>query len=144
MLYAELDEISVKDNFETRIAYNKADTPPVPQPSPPQGELSFAITEPTPLPVELFSTPVEFQAFLLDEDGQQVPAAIEVTATLEGTDTPENYFELQIINDNTFTLRRRKLYNRSLLHVRCSVPAATSPTGVEFSQEFDLSLRGLE
>ena len=144
MLYAELDEISVKDNFETRIAYNKADTPPVPQPSPPQGELSFAITEPTPLPVELFSTPVEFHAFLLDEDGQQVPAAIEVTATLEGTDTPENYFELQIINDNTFTLRRRKLYNRSLLHVRCSIPAATSPTGVEFSQEFDLSLRGLE
>ena len=143
LLYVELDEISVKDNFETRIAYNEADVPAVVPPAPVIDDYSFKITEPTPLPAELFSAPITFAGFVFRGDNKtDIP--IQVEATLAGTSAPEDYFDLQIISGNEFTLRRRKVYNRDDLKVKCFVAAADSPVGQELSQEFALSLRGLE
>ena len=53
------------------------------------------------------------------------------------------YFELKK-GDNTFSLRRKKLYPNGDITVKCFVPAEGSPTGAEISSSFRMTMRGLE
>lgn len=143
VLYAEIDERAAEDDFEHRIAYNKADMPPVVTEEPTIGNLTFKITEPNPLPTDLYSTPIRFEVGLYNGDNL-VDAAIQVKAELAGTDDPEQYYELVVESENSFTLRRRKIYTRSSLIVTCYITEEASPNGSAYSQSIELSLKRRE
>lgn len=143
LLYAELDQISEKDDFETRIAYNGTEASEVPEPGVVVENYTFKITKPVPIPAELYSEVINFEVALFNGD-EKVNIPIKVDTILEGTDIPNSYFELSVIDENTFSLRRKKIYNRSALSIKCYIPADESPVGEEFKQTFEMSLRGLE
>ena len=156
-IYLEMDTIGELDDFTTRIAYNgrqSEELPPVPQP--PQEdpgeegvEWQLLVSDPQPLPTELYSTPIDFKVYLY-RNGEQTDSAIKVETTLDKTDLDNLYYEITGVDengytvDNSFTLRRLKLYSKAKLQVKCYVPAEASPTGGELSYEFELGLRGLE
>lgn len=145
ILYADLDEISPKDNFTTRIAFNKEGegVTEIPE-APTENNYSFKLVLPEKMPTELYSTPIEFKAALFNGENE-IDAPIHVEASLAGASTPTNYYELIDNGNGEFTLRRRKLYNRAPLVVKCSteVEGNTGETE-ELTIQFELSLRGLE
>lgn len=148
ILYADLDEISPKDDFVTRIAFNKegegvTENPSVVPTEPDEANYSFRLVLPEKMPTELYSTPIEFKAALFNGE-TEVDAFIDVDVSLAGASTPTNYYELTTEGDGIFTLRRRKLYNRAPLVIKCCIAAHNSPTGEEMAIQFELSLRGLE
>ena len=63
-------------------------------------------------------------------------------ATIENLSNSSSYFDLQIVDNNTFTLSRKKYYFGNIM-VKCYVPADISPTGVELSQTFELFMGGV-
>lgn len=144
ILYAELDEISPKDNFETRIAFNKEgeQVPETPK-EPIVGNYSLQIYQPDVIPTELYSTPIQFSVGLFNGT-EQISIPIQIDVSLSGTSNAENYYELVVESETSFTLRRRKIYNRAPLTVKCYVPATESPTEEELAISFEMSLRGLE
>ena len=143
VLYAEIDEIASEDDFEHRIAFNNSSLPPVEKEPEIVGDLAFKITKPSPLPTDLYSAPVLFEVGLYNgENLLDIP--VQVTAELDGTATPEAYYELLIVDGNSFTVRRRKIYTRSTLLVTCSVAAEDSPTGEAFSETIELGLKERE
>lgn len=156
-IYLDLDAISKLDNFETRIAYNgrmSEELEPLPDTpvsdSDEEGvEWQLKISQPSPLPLELFSSPIEFKAYLF-KNGEQSNEAVKVNTFLDKTDLDDMYYELMGVDEqgfainNSFSLRRKKIYSKAKLQVKVFVPAEASPTGIEMSYEFELSLRGLE
>lgn len=156
-VYLEMDSKSDLDNFETRIAYNGEENdsvvappaPPVDDPTEKGVEWQLRMAAPIPLPTELFSTPIEFSVYLY-RNNEATDTQILVETSLDKTDYGDTYYEISGLDaenyttDNTFTLRRLKVYTKAELVVKCSVPADESPTGEEFAYEFALSLRGLE
>ena len=127
-IYLDLDSIGKLDNFETRIAYNgREDEELEPEPRPP-------VEDP-------------------DEEGvewQLSNEAVKVETSLDKTELDDMYYELAGVDDsgyaidNSFSLRRKKIYSKAKLKVKVFVPAEESPTGAEMSYEFELGLRGLE
>lgn len=144
ILYVELSETSPKDDFNTRIAFNTEDNSNVITPQPVIQNYTFKIVQPSPLPTQLFSQPIEFEAFLFNGE-ERIDVPIEVNAILPNVPNAETYYELVMLGNNKFSLRRLKLCNRSLLQITCSIADVFSPTGKnDFNQTFELSLRGLE
>lgn len=156
-IYCRMDQISDKDDFVNRIAYNgNGDEELAPEPTPPQEdpeeegvEWQLRVYEPQPIPTDLYSEPIHFRVDLFKND-EATNAGVRVEATLDKTNYASNYFELTGVDaegvaiDNEFTLRRLKIYSKAKLRIKCSVPAEASPTGAELSYEFELGLRGLE
>lgn len=156
-IYLDLDSIGKLDNFETRIAYNgREDEELEPEPQPPvedpdeEGvEWQLLVSEPSPLPTELYSSPIEFKVYLF-KNGEQSNEAVKVETSLDKTELDDMYYELAGVDDsgyaidNSFSLRRKKIYSKAKLKVKVFVPAEESPTGAEMSYEFELGLRGLE
>lgn len=144
VLYVEIDEKSARDNFETRIAFNKDGEENLIIPDNPVIEnLQLRIVTPSPLPTDLLSKSIKFEVGLYNGDNM-IDAPVSVTASLWGTPKPEEYYELVVESENSFVLRRKKVYTRAQLKVVCSVSSETSPNGTEYSQEFELSLKGWE
>lgn len=141
LLYAEIDEISPLDNFDTRIAFNKNYAEPS-QPSDPSDNYEFEVL-PRPLPRELFSEPVVFSP-RLTHLGEQLSVPIETVLSMTNGADPYSVCEFTPLDNGQFTLKRNRLYNRGDLKVTCSISKENSPTGEEFSLSFTLSLRGLE
>lgn len=142
LLYADLDEISAKDDFINRIAYNE-DPPTQITPIQPSGDYAIKIVAPAPLPTQLLSTPLQLVAYLYEGE-TQLSVPVNFSASLAGTSMPNNYFSLDIIGPNTCVLQRLKMYNKASLLVSCQVNIEDSPTGESYMQEISLSLGGLE
>ena len=132
-----------EDNLETRLAYNKPEeqiNPSVPDSG--NGAV-FKITEPSPLPTELYSEPIIFKAGLYFVDTLDPNTEISIECDLDVNTDPLKYFDFEKIDGNSFMLRRKKIINRNL-RVKVYIEAAQSPSGEEMSQEFELFLGGLE
>lgn len=142
LLYADLDEISAKDDFINRIAYNE-DPPTQITPIQPSGDYAIKIVAPAPLPTQLLSTPLQLVAYLYEGE-TQLSVPVNFSASLAGTSMPNNYFSLDITGPNTCVLQRLKMYNKASLLVSCQVNIEDSPTGESYMQEISLSLGGLE
>jgi len=147
ILYCDHDEENPLDEFEKRIAYFKAerlpDAPPVKV-----GSFFIKIVEPVSIPTELFSTPISFRYGIFDGDTEVgLPIPVRIDITLEGVDpvTAKNYFVFSG-SDDTFTLRRTKVYSRAPLKVSISVQTDNGfiPVDEELNVTFEISLRGLE
>ena len=142
LLYADLDEISAKDDFINRIAYNE-DPPTQITPIQPSGDYAIKIVAPAPLPTQLLSTPLQLVAYLYEGE-TQLSVPVNFSGSLAGTSIPNNYFSLEVTGPNTCVLRRLKMYNKASLLVSCQVNIEDSPTGEPYMQEISLSLGGLE
>lgn len=142
ILYVEIDEKKAQDDFVNRIAFNKDDDPKVDEPVVIE-DYSLEITEPVPIPAELFSTPIQFHVGVFN-GGIETDIPVQVTTTLNLATNPENYFELVQIDNNTFTLRRRKMYTRGDLVVRLEASIESTLEAQVLAKEFTLSLRGWE
>ena len=143
VLYANFDQLSEQDNLETRLAYNKPEeqiNPSVPDSG--SGAV-FKITEPSPLPTELYSEPIIFKAGLYFVDTLDPNAEISIECDLDVNTDPLKYFDFEKIDGNSFMLRRKKIINRNL-KVKVYIEATQSPSGEEMFQEFELFLGGLE
>lgn len=143
VLYANFDQLSEQDNLETRLAYNKPEeqiNPSVPDSG---NGVVFKITEPSPLPTELYSEPIIFKAGLYFVDTLDSNTEISIECDLDVNTDPLKYFDFEKIDGNSFMLRRKKIINRNL-KVKVYIEAAQSPSGEEMSQEFELFLGGLE
>ena len=143
VLYANFDQLSEQDNLETRLAYNKPEeqiNPSVPDSG--NGAV-LKITEPSPLPTELYSEPIIFKAGLYFVDTLDPNTEISIECDLDVNTDPLKYFDFEKIDGNSFMLRRKKIINRNL-KVKVYIEAAQSPSGEEMSQEFELFLGGLE
>lgn len=143
VLYAEVDEKAAEDDFEHRIAFNKANVPPVQSEEVVEGNTTFKITTPDILPTDLYSTPILFEAGLYNGDNL-LDVPISVQTELSGTNTPEDYFELVVESENSFTLRRRKIYTRSNLRVNVFISKEDAPDNKEVGVAFELSLKRRE
>lgn len=142
VLYVEIDEQKAQDDFVNRIAFNKDDDPKVEE-EPVEGDYHLEIIEPTPLPQELFSQPIQFHVGVFNgETETNIP--VTVVPTLALTENPDNYFELVQIDSNTFTLRRRKVYTRGDLVVKIEASIESISETKTLTKEFQLSLRGWE
>lgn len=142
ILYVEIDEKKAQDDFENRIAFNRDDDPIIEEPII-SGDYTLQITEPDPLPTELLSTPVTFHAgIFLGENETAIP--VEVSYSLPLATTPENYISFEAIDENTFTLRRRKVYTRSDLTVTIKASIELPNETKTLEKEIVLSLRGWE
>lgn len=145
LIYAEMDQISPKDNFKTRIAFNiegeHVDTNVSQQPS--MNNIHLELVSPDTIPQYLYSAPVRFQVQAMSECNA-LALPIQVQATLENASNPETYFELTEISSGIIEVKRKKLYNRSPLEIKFFIPSEESPTGEEISLVVSMSLRGLE
>lgn len=141
-LYLDLDQVSSQDDFTTRIAFNGEENSIV---NPPQEvqDASYAliINSPNPIPADLKKTPIEFTVGLYN-NGALTDIPIEVEAFIENSNNSSDYFDLQIIDKNTFTLSRKKYYFGNIV-VKCFVSEKNSPIGVEFSQIFEMFMGGV-
>lgn len=141
-LYLDLDQSSEQDDFVHRIAFN-GEVEDIVNVLPELSEEGYiiGIESPNPLPTELKKTPVEFKVGLYHND-VLTNTPISVQATIENLSNSSSYFDLQIVDNNTFTLSRKKYYFGNIM-VKCYVPADISPTGVELSQTFELFMGGV-
>lgn len=141
-LYLDLDQKAPQDDFENRIAFNgeKSD---IVTPEPETGNSNYLvkINEPNPLPTELKNTPIEFKVGLYNNE-ELLKTPVQIEATIENSPNPTNFFDLQIIDGNTFTLKRKKYYFGNII-VKCYITAEDSPVGVELSQMFEIFMGGV-
>ena len=144
-IYLELTESSEYDNFETRIAYQME--PLVHIDEVPLGNYTIVFDEPSYINVELDSTEVIFAPILSNESGgKDVTVEIKTECTLENLpdiNLFDAYIEFTQLENNKFSLRRKKIYLNGNLMVKCSVAAENSPTGEEISISFNLDVGGL-
>lgn len=141
-LYLDLDQRAPQDDFENRIAFNGEHIDIV-TPEPETGDSNYLvqINSPNPLPTELKKTPIEFKVGLYNND-TLLNIPIQVQATIENSLNPTDFFDLQIIDSNTFTLSRKKYYFGNII-VKCYISAEDSPVGVELSQMFEMFMGGV-
>lgn len=137
ILYAELDEISSKDDFETRIAFNEADTPPVINVEP--MEYDILIYEPYSLPINLTKTPILFKVGVFNGE-ELLGNSVTVNVSIPNCSNANLYFDFIDNGDNSFYLSKKQTYNKENLLISCS---ASSPTGELLTKEYEIGLKGV-
>lgn len=142
-LYLDLDQVSGQDDFATRIAFNGEENSIVNPPANIEEEIGYSlqISEPNPLPTNLLKAPIEFKAGLY-KNNTLTDTPISVEAFIENSNNSSDYFDLRIVDNNTFTLSRKKYYFGNI-SVKCFIPADISPLGVEISQTFEMFMGGV-
>lgn len=117
ILYANLDEISDKDNFQTRIAYNDG-TYQLPDDSgsvvPVPTDYRIAVTKPLPLPSSLGSASLQI-GFVLYKNDLPIECDIVIDPSIEGVNVNDYVDINRVGNDNEFVIKRLRFYNRKPL-----------------------------
>lgn len=130
ILYLNQEQSSEKDNFETRLAYNKSqeyvvDPQPEPEPEPtPVGDYKLVIIKPSVIPSSLYEEDgaTEFEVYLRDSNGNNVAA--DVSAGCEfSLNNPEKFFSCTKTGTNTFEI--------------ASKGYASAPLTVKFTAQYD-------
>lgn len=134
-------EISEKDNFATRIAYN-GDNNTVNIDESSQDDYQLKIVSPEVLPTFVKSTPITFVCKLFKNDEEQ-DINISVQGELANCNTPDSYFEIQKISNTEFTLKRLRFYGGGALTIKCFIPKEESPTQEEIYISFNINLNAL-
>ena len=150
-IYMEITEKSHYDDFVNRIAYEEEPKVKIDVDDAHDREFRIEFSKPDHIPANLGSEIVEFAPVLKDSYGSEwnevsfnVECVLDNWPASREFDQYDNpYFELKK-NDNTFSLRRKKLYPNGDITVKCFVPAEGSPTGAEISSSFKMTMRGLE
>lgn len=130
ILYLNQEQSSEKDNFETRLAYNKSqeyvvDPQPEPEPEPtPVGDYKLVIIKPSVIPSSLYEEDgaTEFEIYLRDSNGNNIAA--DVSAGCEfSLNNPEKFFSCIKTGTNTFEI--------------ASKGYASAPLTVKFTAQYD-------
>lgn len=142
-VYFELTETSVYDNFDTRLAYN---TEPrvIMSGTEDSGVYEVRVVSPTPIPTDLTSDPVKFEAYVY-KNGSEVMSGVPITfsyelANLPETVSPSSYVIFETDGNNSFTVSRKRMYLLGDLTITCTVQESDSPTGKEFGTSFKLAM----
>lgn len=142
ILYFKKVEKSELDNFETRLAYNKVEGAREQQEI--VGEYNIRFIEPIELPSQLTSVPISFRVGLFNGDTEvEYTNAFTIECEI-GAANPAKYYTMDVTGNNTFVLKRLKMYSGGPLKVKCSIPANASPNGEELSTSIKLGMRSLE
>lgn len=130
ILYLNQEQSSEKDNFETRLAYNKSqeyvvNPQPEPEPEPtPVGDYKLVIIKPSVIPSSLYEEDgaTEFEVYLQDNNGNNV--AVDVSVGYEfSLNNPEKFFSCIKTGTNTFEI--------------ASKGYASAPLTVKFIAQYD-------
>lgn len=130
ILYLNQEQSSEKDNFETRLAYNKSqeyvvNPQPEPEPEPtPVGDYKLVIIKPSIIPSSLYEEDgaTEFEVYLQDNNGNNV--AVDVSVGYEfSLNNPEKFFSCIKTGTNTFEI--------------ASKGYASAPLTVKFIAQYD-------
>ena len=145
-IYLELTESCIYDNFDTRIAYQNS--PEVHLTTTKDSSYSIKISKPEYIPVNLTDDPITFTMVVVNERGQEFPEInISVDCVLEnlpsGVDQG-NYFDYIDNGNNSFDLRRKRIYLNGNLQINCKVNKEQSPSGEEFSTSFTMVMGSFE
>lgn len=139
-IYLAMDQTGKLDDFEKRIAYNGHEDKPNPE-SGSDGEYTFVIEEPNPIPEIISSNGLMFKPVAYKDD-IQTEAEISCSLSLEGYGADkvsiDTYCELINNNDGTFTLKRKMIDNQLKVVVGCNAVIEGQP---EMKLEFKVSLR---
>ena len=145
-IYLELTESCIYDNFDTRIAYQNS--PGVHLTTIKDSSYSIKLSKPEYIPVNLTDDPITFTMVVVNEQGQEFPEInISVDCVLEnlpsGADQ-SNYFDYIDNGNNSFDLRRKRIYLNGNLQINCKVNKEESPSGEEFSTSFTMVMGSFE
>ena len=145
-IYLELTESCIYDNFDTRIAYQNS--PGVHLTTIKDSSYSIKLSKPEYIPVNLTDDPITFTMVVVNERGQEFPEInISVDCVLEnlpsGADQ-SNYFDYIDNGNNSFDLRRKRIYLNGNLQINCKVNKEESPSGEEFSTSFTMVMGSFE
>lgn len=145
-IYLELTESCIYDNFDTRIAYQNS--PGVHLTTIKDSSYSIKLSKPEYIPVNLTDDPITFTMVVVNERGQEFPEInISVDCVLEnlpsGVDQ-SNYFDYIDNGNNSFDLRRKRIYLNGNLQINCKVNKEESPSGEEFSTSFTMVMGSFE
>ena len=145
-IYLELTESCIYDNFDTRIAYQNS--PEVHLTTTKDSSYSIKLSKPEYIPVNLTDDPITFTMVVVNERGQEFPEInISVDCVLEnlpsGVDQ-RNYFDYIDNGNNSFDLRRKRIYLNGNLQINCKVNKEESPSGEEFSTSFTMVMGSFE
>lgn len=145
-IYLELTESCIYDNFDTRIAYQNS--PGVHLTTTKNSSYSIKLSKPEYIPVNLTDNPITFTMVVVNERGQEFPEInISVDCVLEnlpsGADQ-SNYFDYIDNGNNSFDLRRKRIYLNGNLQINCKVNKEESPSGEEFSTSFTMVMGSFE
>ena len=145
-IYLELTESCIYDNFDTRIAYQNS--PVVHLTTTKNSSYSIKLSKPEYIPVNLTDNPITFTMVVVNERGQEFPEInISVDCVLEnlpsGVDQ-SNYFDYIDNGNNSFDLRRKRIYLNGNLQINCKVNKEESPSGEEFSTSFTMVMGSFE
>lgn len=138
-IYLEITESCIYDDFEKRIAYQNDSEIYI---SHDKNDSSYQLQFTTPeyIPVNLPTEPLLFTAVIKKDDGTEYIKPVTVESNLEnlpdGID-PNIYYSCEV-EDNTFTLKRNRVYVNGDLHIKCIIEAQDSPSGEELSFSFDM------
>lgn len=130
ILYLNQEQSSEKDNFETRLAYNKSqeyvvNPQPEPEPEPaPIGDYKLVIIKPSVIPSSLYEEDgaTEFEVYLRDSNGNNVAADVSVSCEFS-LNNPEKFFSCIKTGTNTFEI--------------ASKGYASAPLTVKFIAQYD-------
>ena len=130
ILYLNQEQSSEKDNFETRLAYNKSqeyvvNPQPEPEPEPtPIGDYKLVIIKPSVIPSSLYEEDgaTEFEVYLRDSNGNNVVADVSVSCEFN-LNNPEKFFSCIKTGTNTFEI--------------ASKGYASAPLTVKFTAQYD-------
>jgi hypothetical protein len=93
------------------------------------------------LPTDLKKTPIEFKVGLYNNNNlTDIPIEIEVS--VENSNNSADYYNLQRIDNNTFTLSRKKYYYGNIT-VKCFVSSEHESIDKDLSQSFQMFLGGV-
>ena len=145
-IYLELTESCIYDNFDTRIAYQNS--PGVHLTTTKNSSYSIKLSKPEYIPVNLTDNPITFTMVVVNERGQEFPEInISVDCVLEnlpsGADQ-SNYFDYIDNGNNSFDLRRKRIYLNGNLQINCKVNKEESPSGEEISTSFTMVMGSFE
>ena len=145
-IYLELTESCIYDNFDTRIAYQNS--PGVHLTTIKVSCYSIKLSKPEYIPVNLTDDPITVTMVVVNERGQEFPEInISVDCVLEnlpsGADQ-SNYFDYIDNGNNSFDLRRKRIYLNGNLQINCKVNKEESPSGEEFSTSFTMVMGSFE
>lgn len=131
ILYMEMDQVGEQDDLDKRIAYNGREGELViPQEQNPDSSYSLKIDNPVPVPQFLYNDFVDFSVFLYNNNEKQ-EKNIKFDFYINGVSDILKYIEYEILNDNSFKIRRKRFYGGGNLIIKCYIEADESPTGEE-------------
>lgn len=145
-IYLELTESCIYDNFDTRIAYQNS--PVVHLTTTKNSSYSIKLSKPEYIPVNLTDNPITFTMVVVNERGQEFPEInISVDCVLEnlpsGVDQ-SNYFDYIDNGNNSFDLKRKRIYLNGNLQINCKVNKEESPSGEELFTSFTMVMGSFE